>query len=307
MNTPNQPKSDMLARAIEALRTVPTLDRPPSSCVASTLVALNPQPILPVPSLNQQRRQRMFRIARYSGAVAALLLVAFGASVIWLWDRSAAPAFAQVADNVRKATSVSCTVKTGIGATPKIQMNYYMQGHFMRMEIPGKQEAFDAKIPFTTVVVFDLGSGSITTIDFTSKTFTSVKAKFDEALMKQFSSPVEWFSKITEKDAERIGEEQLNGHKTEVYQLLRINFGDKDRALAEGETAKVWVDADSNLPVKMAVDAFGPTSDSKTKSSLTAKNFVWNKPLDPALFKLEVPEGFKKVVQDKPPMLELSK
>ncbi len=68
MNTPNQPKSDMLDRAIEALRTVPTLDRPPSSCVASTLAALNSQPILPVPSLNQQRRQRMFRIARYSGA-----------------------------------------------------------------------------------------------------------------------------------------------------------------------------------------------------------------------------------------------
>ena len=306
MNTPNQPTSDMLARAIEALRTVPTLDRPPSSCVASTLAFLSSQPIQPVRSLNQHRRQRMFRIARYSGAVAALLLVAFSASVVWLWDRSAVPAFAQVADNVRKATSVSCTIKTGIGAMPKFEIKYYMQGRFMRMEMPGKQEAFDAKMPFITVAVFDLDGGSFTTIDFTAKAFASGKTKVDQAMMKQFSSPVEWLSKITEKDAQRIGEEQLNGHKTEVYQLLRINFGDKDRALEEGETSKVWVDADSNLPVKIAADVF-PTSDRKTKSTLTAENFVWNKPLDPALFKLEVPEGFKRVAADEPPTPESSK
>ena len=307
MNTPNQPKSDMFDRAIEALRTEPTLDRPPSSCVARTLAALKSQPILPVPSANQQRRQRMCRIARYSSLVAALLLVALGPSVVWLWDRSAAPAFAQVADNVRKATSVSCTIKTGIGAMPKFEIKYYMQGHLMRMEMPGKQEAFDAKMPFSTVAVFDLDSGSFTTIDFTAKAFASGKTKVDQAMMKQFSSPVEWLSKITEKDAERIGEDQLNGQKTEVYQLLRINFGDKDRAVEEGETSKVWVDPDSNLPVKMVAEVFGPASDHKTKSSLTVENFVWNKPLDPALFKLEVPEGFKKVVQDEPATPESSK
>jgi outer membrane lipoprotein-sorting protein len=293
MNTPNQPKSDMLDRAIEALRTVPTLDRPPSSCVASTLAALSSQPISPVPSLNQQRRQRMFRIARYSGLAAALILLAFGVGVIWLFDRGAAPVFAQVVDNVNKATSVSCTVKTRMGSRPTFELKYYMQGRLMRMELPGKQEAFDAKIPFTTVAVFDVDKKTITYIDYNARTFRSENKNVDEALTKQFSSPVEWFSRITEKDAKRIGEEELNGHKTYLYQLLRINLGDKDRALEEGETAKAWVDAQSNLPVKIVLEVNGVASDRKEKSFLTAENFVWNQPLESALFKLEVPKGFK--------------
>jgi hypothetical protein len=38
----------------------------------------------------------------------------------------------------------------------------------------------------------------------------------------------------------------------------------------------------------------------RTLERLIVENFVWNKPFDPSLFRLEVPEGFK-VVEDAPP------
>ncbi len=245
----------------------------------------------------------MFRIARYSGLAATLILLTIGMCIVLLWGRGGTPVFAQVVENVKKATSFSCSVKSGFGSMPKIEFKYYMQDNFIRMEIPGKQESLDAKMPFTQVAVFDLHANKVTSIDFNSKTY---RAETDPGPVKKMSNPIESISTIADKDAERIGEEQLNGRKTLVYRLLRTYFGEKDRALEEGETSKLWVDAESGLPVKIAVEVFPPSGDHKTKSSMTVENFVWNKPLDSGLFKLDVPEGFQ-VVEGKPAGAEPSK
>ena len=85
-----QPTPDILDRATEALRTAPISGSPPPRLVAETIAALQP---LAVPSNTpqlQQRRQRMFRVARYSGVAAAILLLAFGAAMFWPWDRGGA-------------------------------------------------------------------------------------------------------------------------------------------------------------------------------------------------------------------------
>lgn len=85
----------------------------------------------------------------------------------------------------------------------------------------------------------------------------------------------------------------LVGRKTRVYKLLRVDIGGEQHTLKEGETATLSVDAESGLPVRLEAELLPPGGDGKTKSSVVMGNLEWNKPLDPSLFKLEAPEGFK--------------
>src|SRR6476659_2622395 len=65
-----------------------------------------------VVQLQNERRQRMFRMARYGSLAAAILLAVFATSALWLLDRGASTAFGQVANNVRQAMSVSFTQRS---------------------------------------------------------------------------------------------------------------------------------------------------------------------------------------------------
>jgi len=215
-----------------------------------------------------------------------------GANLEKTSEASAAPfPFSLVVDNVKKATSVTCTIKSGFGSMPKMEIKYYVQGDLMRMEIPGKQEGHDAKMPFTQVVVFDLGAKKSAAIDFVSKTFTTVSmaGRPDE----QMADPIDTLVHLADKDVERIDAEMLHGRKTRAYKLLRVDVGGEQHTLKEDERAKLWVDAESGLPVRLEAELLPPGGDGKTKSSVAMEDLQWNKPLDPGLFKLEAPEGFK--------------
>ncbi len=54
------------------------------------------------------------------------------------------------------------------------------------------------------------------------------------------------------------------------------------------ESAKLWVDPKTGLPVRIAV---GDPAD-KDKQFIVFEQFSWNQQLDQAMFKLEVPNGF---------------
>src|SRR5947208_5478265 len=129
MNDENhQGDIDVLDRATAALRNASVSEPPPERIVAATMETLNSrfsQAEINSPEIlrrENDRRQRMFRIARYSSLAAALLLAAVGASLALLWDRGASTAFGQVIENMKKATSVSCTIKSGFGTMPKIEI-----------------------------------------------------------------------------------------------------------------------------------------------------------------------------------------
>jgi outer membrane lipoprotein-sorting protein len=79
----------------------------------------------------------------------------------------------------------------------------------------------------------------------------------------------------------------LDGRKTQVYRIKKAEVFMGLR-LTEGETAKLWVDAKTGLPVRIAV---GDPSD-KDKRFIVFEQFAWNEALDPDLFSLEVPKGF---------------
>ena len=146
-------------------------------------------------------------------------------------------------------------------------------------------------MPFTQVVVFDLRAKKSATIDFVSKTFTTVSmaGRPDE----QMADPIDTLVHLADKDVERVDDKMLDSRKSRVYKLLRVDVGGEHHTLKEDERAKLWVDAESGLPVRLEAELLPPGGDGKTKSSVAMEDLQWNKPLDPGLFKLEAPEGFK--------------
>ncbi len=169
----------------------------------------------------------------------------------------------------------------------------YIQGDAYRSEIPSAQEGVqtppDAP-PIVVVMLADWKQKKALLLDYTTKTAKKIDAdeKKWEDMAKAFADPIKQLRQLKEQDTERLADEELNGQKTQVYRLKKkvIFMG-----LTHGadETAKLWVDPKSGLPVRIAV---GDPAD-KEKPFIVFEQFSWNVALDPDLFKLDVPKGFR--------------
>ncbi len=72
----------------------------------------------------------------------------------------------------------------------------------------------------------------------------------------------------------------------------RESFGCKVGEIEKEATAKVWVDVENGLPVRIEGDFVDPSDHANIHARYD--QFQWNKPIDPKLFALSVPEGFTK-------------
>lgn len=286
MNT--KPASDPLDEAAKELRDqlVPPL---PTLLEASTVEALQTNSLAPEILRLRQRRQLMFRIARYgSFATAALVLIILGAS-FFLMDRNAGLAFGQVVQKVKDAKSVSfrCKQKIKAGA-PTLEQRWFMQGDNVRMEMPGKQEAFQDDEPIVMAYIANLKQKKAIQLNFKDKVATSISIEDKEA--KSFANPIGQLRTLKDQDAKREADEDLDGRKTHLYSLKRTDlFGDKGQPGA-GDSFRVWVNPKTGLPVRIVTESLH--SEKKDKMVLIFDEFMWNEPMAAEMFSLEVPKGF---------------
>ena len=140
-----------------------------------------------------------------------------------------------------------------------------------------------------SAVIVDAKQKKALQLDFVPKTARFIEAdeKRWQEMAKGLINPIEKLRQLKNEDAERIGEEELNGRKTQVYRLKKAALFLGLR-LSKDETAKLWADPKSGLPVRILV---GDPSD-KDKPFIIFEQFTWNEALDPELFKLEAPKGF---------------
>jgi hypothetical protein len=291
---------DLLERALAGLRDAPIPDGPPPQLVASTVEALQTSVISPDVVRLRERRRKMFRIAGYSGAAAAAVFLVVLGGWLFLMDRTAALAFADVVENVKKATSVTFVTKipsTLQGRRGLLQQKFYVQAGAYRMELPSVQEGVavpaDAP-PVLIAIIVDTKQKKALQLDFFRKTAKYLKPddKKWQEMPPELVNPIEQLRRLKGDDAELLGEEELDGRKTEVYRLNKPDIFMGVR-LTGGETAKLWVDPKNGLPVRIAVE---PSADRNDKTPLIVfEQFTWNESLDPDLFKPDVPEGFSLV------------
>jgi len=291
-----QPPADELEMAIAALRDAPVPDGPPAPLAASTVEALRSAGILPEIHRREKRRKTMFRILRYSGVAAALSLLGVLAAWLVLMDRTASVAFADVVKNVRDAKSVTFVIKIPTivqGKTRSVlQQKMYIQGDAYRMEIPSGQAGLPAPpgAPANLMVeIADVKQKKAIMLDYTTNSATKIEPddKQWEAMAKGMVDPVKQLRQLKEQDAERLADEELNGQKTQVYRLKKKEIF---MGLTQNpdETAKLWVDPKTGMPVRIAV---GDPAD-KEKPFVVFEEFRWNAALEPELFKLDLPPGF---------------
>jgi outer membrane lipoprotein-sorting protein len=265
------PEGDLLERATAALRDTGGPAGPPPGVAASTLQALRALDTPPDTIRLLERRKLMFRIARYSGAAAALVAAVVAAS-LWLIDRTAQFTFAQVVDNVRRAKSVQFTLVQKVGNGPELKGEMFIQGDRFRYDIPdwvtwivnGKERKGLELSPERKVA---------RNLDFQG-----------QQQAEAFKDPIDRLHNLKEdiKDSvERLPDEQWDGRDCHVYQVKgRI----KNAPALLPDQFRLWVDAATGLPAKIVAR--------DEHMYLRYDHFRWDQPLRDDLFSLQVPQGY---------------
>lgn len=264
-----KPADDLVERAFDAIRNAPVPEVPPARVVASTIEALTASETSPDTVRIQRRRETMFRIARYGGFAAALSAAVVVAVWLFATDGGVGVAFGDVVKNVERATSVTFRNKQKIGRQPEMELQWYLHRQRARVEMTGVM-AFVVDMEAKKAVRLDPARNKAMRIDL------------DERAAAEFTNPIEQLRNAKPGEAQRIGEETLDGVKTVVYRIERVAlFGIKGKAVMN-----VWIDPAVGLPAKIEI------RDPDSKVSLGFDRFVWNEPLSPELFDLDVPEGY---------------
>jgi hypothetical protein len=286
----NQPTSDRLDRAVRALRDVPTPSGPPPHLVASVVEALQMARVSPELIRLNKRRNFMFRLARYGSlATAAAVLVALGLALV-VMDRTAGVTFADVIANVKKAKSVTFICKQKLTPkSPVLEQSWFIQGDHYRFELPGQQETLRIDLPVVQAWIMDAREKKGLELNFVKK--TAKKLEMDEKMAKAFVNPISQLREFKEKDAKEVGEEELDGVKTKVYELQKIDFLGFRGSPDDGDSIKIWADAKTGLPVKILLQSLD--ANKKVFMTVSFEKFSWNEELAPEMFKLEVPKGFE--------------
>jgi hypothetical protein len=263
---------DFLERATGLLRDAPIPDSPPPYIVVSTIEALHALAIPPDTVLLSERRQLMFRVARFSGFAAVVVLLAVAAAWLFLIDRSAGTLFAVVLENVKEAKTVSYSVRVKFSNNPVKACTEYISGDHICTQYEGGASN-----------VVDLGQKKGLILE--PKRTLAFEYPIDEKTAAEVRNRMSQLLKLLEsKDARQVGTETVKGREVVAYQI-------KVQETAEGLWAypgainTVLVDPKTKLPVR--VETKWPNGD-----FILYDNITWNEQFTPDLFQFQVPKGY---------------
>ena len=289
---------DVLEAATSALRNT-TVPQAPADLTASTLETLQSAQHQPKAIRRNQGRTRTVRLVRFSTTVGALGLIALIGGWWFLTNRTAAPAFADVVDRVAQAKSVSFVFTSTLPPMPGFaqieRKKFYVQGSVFRMEELSVQDhSMSSEVPpVLAAVIIDAEEKQVLRLDFIRK--TAQRSSIGEHDASTSMNFMERFRNLTDQDVEYIGHAVINGRRMRIYRLNAIDsLGVWKAEVKEGGFARLWVDAESLLPVRIElVHVFLlPRSFFGYRATMVYDQFVWNQSLDSKLFTLEVPKGF---------------
>lgn len=222
------------------------------------------------------RRRRLVRRPVVVGLAVAATLLAMVLGGWSLLSLSGGQAFAAMLEKVKNVHSVTFKTTTSILRGQEQVDRWFLEGERLRLE------RFDGKM----IEIADLAQRQCLVLSPEQK--LAQVMPIDAQVTQGFANPIEQLRRLNSGDAERIGEEPIAGRPTTVYRIRKIDFF---AALGRGEML-VWVDRESELPVKITIRSQEPKSPVK----FLFDEFAWNQPLDAKLFSLEIPEGYQKGV-----------
>ncbi len=243
------------------------------------------------------------RMTKFAAAAVILVAILIGINQFGGSIDGTSVAFADVLENISNARNVVYKEISEIpGLTYESVQMVNAQG-IIRNEVEH------------VVYIFDFNNGVTLSLNTNSKQATRIYRTGRKRSGKDFSY-IGWIRKLHETDAEFIGTEELNGDQVNVY-LWEVPF----------EKITLWVDPQSNLPVKVEHECFANTEKNIVMPRLslsmgdfggdksisgsgsissgrgsgkgisedttrTMLDFQWDTDLDETLFSLEAPEGY---------------
>jgi outer membrane lipoprotein-sorting protein len=261
------PQEDLLNRATTALRDASIPGGPSADLVASTvrtLQALDHQPDLVRP---RQRKNLMFRIARYSSLAAAVVLIAIAVGWLFVMDRTAATSLAAVIEQVSQTRSVSFKQTTTEGATSTTEKVVVLAEGLVRTESPGGD-----------YTILDVRQGKSMFVSPNQKR-AKIFLGFNARMPANF---YETFRKLHKTATKRLPEKMIDGRPAVGF----VTVMEADSGQAE---MTVWVDPKTDLPVRLEADSQGQGA---AKHTLTLHDIVFDAQLAPDLLRMEPPEGY---------------
>jgi hypothetical protein len=270
----SRPIPDTLEEATRALREVPTPAGPPAELTAATTAEVKNRLAGTAPAsavARQKKRRRIMRYVGFGSATAAAIAVATAAALIGFGGNSAAAGFRKALDNAKEAKSVRILSRDPAG---KADLTLHIQGDRIRVDEPG------ADFP---VRIWDLSAKQELILDPPAKT-ARLKAMTQEDLRKATDERSRIFNLLPTLRAEEgvkvkeLPEEKVGGRTTKVFEFS-----------SEDSSGRLWVDAKSNLPVRLKL----ATKFLSSQLEIDLEFVDWNVEFDAKLFSLEVPAGYK--------------
>ena len=200
--------------------------------------------------------------------------------------------FARVIENVNQAESVSCTADSTAEQSHGITAFLHFQGDAARRATPGF---------FLQIEDRKLGRA----IHVLPSAEQAYRWGLDEGgtsyAQQRFPNPALLFRNIKSKDAERTQIRRPKQGNAVAFRLKKVDLESIMGKLDEALRAElyVWVDPETLLPTEVSLGCRYPDT-GRLKASFRWEQFEWNKPIDPDLFKLAVPDSYQ-LIEGPPP------
>jgi outer membrane lipoprotein-sorting protein len=266
---------DRLERATGAIRDTLVPDGPLPHIIRSTIEAIEVSASLSRPAPPRERRLFEFRVVRYAGIAAVLMVLVF--SGVWFFsvDRSAAALYAAAQENVKLANVVSYSHRGKVNGNPLASYTEYISGDRMliRYESPYKGSTDFVDFKQRKGLILNPERKLAFEYSMDEKTATETKDRMSQLL-----------ELLKSKDARKIGTERINGREVVAYQVTVSKMAEGLWAYP-GATNIVRVDPETKLPVKVEIK--WPNGDYVLCDSIT-----WNEKVSPDLFEFHVPQGY---------------
>lgn len=211
----------------------------------------------------------MFRIARYGGLAAAVVVFAFLGTWLFVFDRGAGVALASVIENVKTAKTVRFKMTVRRPDGPEMSgEGVALSPNFVRVDWRVGEH--------TMVNIIDHAKGEVISLDPKSK-----QARVHKVPKSVDFDVVKRLRGLDDKQARRIEPEEGADPNLEVFEIRE-----------GGATGKMWVDKKAKLPVRY--EMHGP--ENSGLGSVVFSDFDWNAQVDAAVF--EIPAGYTRVVSE---------
>lgn len=159
---------------------------------------------------------------------------------------------------------------------------YKSQNHGIRQELMVGGE------PLSTVYIPKDSNSMIQLLHLTQQVITTVMGPQQMAEIQHKTDPTFWIKEALKFKHTDLEPQDFNGVMVEGIEIDDPNYM---AMLFEQATCRIWVNVDSQLPVR--IEVHGTSDNGKMVNDMVASDFDWQVQLAPQIFEPNIPTGYK--------------